>query len=77
MDCFAEYCDDRVCLSVICLSESITPELYSDFHNVMHVTYVSGSILPWRRFKHGKKKINAIGSSSFSDQDLCVLFTDF
>jgi len=54
----AEYCDERVCLSV-CLSLSLSvcvcPRSYlrnytSDLHQLfLHVTYGRGSVLLWRR----------------------------
>ena len=45
----AKYCDDRVCLSV-CLSASISPELHVRSSLIfMHVTYVRGSVLLWKR----------------------------
>jgi len=50
----AEYCDERVCLSVCvcdCLSAIISSELYtSDLrHFIVYVTYGRGSVLFWQR----------------------------
>ena len=50
----AEYCDERVCLS-LCVCVFVCPRSYlrkhaSDLHQFfMHVTYDHGSILLWRR----------------------------
>ena len=43
----AEYCDERVCLSV-CVSASISPELH--VRSSVHVTYGCGSDPLWRRY---------------------------
>ena len=63
----AEYCDERVCLSVClstcaCLSAIISSELHSDLQLIffVHVTYGSGSVLLWRRS-------DTLCTSSFTD----------
>jgi len=48
----AEYCDEPVCLSVlcVCLSAIISSELHDrSLPFFVHVTYGRGSVLVWRR----------------------------
>ena len=59
----AEYCDERVCLSVcVCLSAIVSPELHvrssPDF--LVYVTYGRGSVLLWLR-------IDTLCTSGFMD----------
>ena len=63
----AEYCDERVCLSVCVCPRSHLRNYTSDLHQIIVcVTYDRGSVLLWRRS-------NALCTSGFMDDIIFAL----